>query len=226
MIRARFLLASAVALGFASTAAPAAAAALAGYGFRSGTAIARFHGEYGDLIDSESRVGFTGGLVARFKLSPLLSVQPEIGWVSKGDEGDLPGLHYEHRLDYLEIPVLLRLGLPTGPSVEPFLLAGPGLGIRTGSGVKLESRTSPSAPAATGVQPAIIYERVGTFDGPRFRSQEWSAIGGAGLALGRGPLRIVLDTRYALGLTGILEGADRSWAHNRAWITTLGFELR
>jgi hypothetical protein len=35
-----------------------------------------------------------------------------------------------------------------------------------------------------------------------------------------------VDSRYALGLAGTFAGADRSYAHNRSWVTTLGIELR
>jgi len=231
MIPLRPLLAAAATLGLVSTAVPSSAASLAGYGFRAGAASSTIHGGLRDLVGSEPRIGFAGAFFARYSLGGLLSVQPEFGWSSKGDEGsftvDATPVQFETRLDYLEIPVLLRLDIPTGWFLEPHALAGSGVGIRTGSSVVVNAALPPlTAARSPRVQQANIFENVGTFDNPRFRTFDWSAIAGGGLALGRGPLRFVIDSRYTLGLVGIVPDTDRSWGSNGSWTTTLGIEWR
>jgi len=98
------------------------------------------------------------------------------------------------------------------------------MGFRTGSG--FESDFSSSAPSYQRVQPAIIFENIGTFDSPHYRDVDWSVIMGGGLALRYSAFRVVLDTRFAMGLSGTFADADASFAHNGSWITTLGIELR
>jgi len=242
MIPTRLLVVSATALGLASAAVTATAGSIAGYGVRTGVAASTIHGDHADALGSGARMGFSGSLFCRFSLGRMLSVQPELGWTSKGEQRDLGitytpttgpdltpqtlTLSYDRRIDYLEIPVLLRLGFPNGSSFEPYLLGGPGVAFRTGSGLELQSTSTAIASGYGHIQRATIFEGAGTFDDPHYRDVDWSAIAGGGLAWGRAPLRVVVESRYALGLAGVFADTDRSVAHNGSWITTLGIELR
>jgi hypothetical protein len=241
MISTRPLPAAILALGLLAAAAPVRAASLAGYGFRSGVASSSVHGNYDEALGSEERIGFAGGLFARYPIGGLFSLQMELGWVSKGDEGAFSVTYattsgpfayqtietrWETRVDYLEIPVLLHLAIPTGTFVEPFALAGPAVGFRTGSSRTVDFASFPATPGPVRIQNANIFEEVGTFDNPQFEDVDWSVIGGGGLKFGRGPIRIVIDSRYTLGLVGILPGQDRSAGYNGSWATTLGIELK
>jgi outer membrane protein with beta-barrel domain len=216
----RLLLASATALALVAVTHRAAGGQI--YGFRSGLASSSILGGYRDGLASDTRLGFTVSAFYRFALGDLFSIQPELGWTSKGDKGELSltyvpptgpptpvtiGNSFEQRIDYLEIPVLLRIAAPNGSLFEPYLLAGPQVGFRTGSGLEMEIDA-------------------GTFDDPHYRDVDWSMIAGGGLAFGRAPFRIVVDARYAYGLTGTFANADASIAHNGSWLTTLGIELR
>jgi hypothetical protein len=241
MISTRFLLVSAVTLGLVSIAGPAASGSDVSFGFRTGVASSSMLGEYDDTVGSESRTSFATAMFCRFPLTRLLSIQPELAWTSKGDQGELAitymppggpsttpvtiGLSFEHRIDYLEIPVLLRLGAPNGSLFEPYLLMGPGVAFHISSyaGKKLMHDASLNNAR---IQRANIYENIGTFVGPPYRDVDWSVIAGGGLALGHAPFRIVVDSRYALGLVGTFASADHSFAHNGSWVTTLGIEIR
>ena len=136
---------------------------------------------------------------------------------------------YDTRLDYVEIPLLLRADIPTGWFFEPYVVAGSGVGFRTGSSVTFDVTSTPAAPLPPGparVRHANIFEDVGTLGNPNFENVDWSVIGGGGITLGRGPIRIVMDARYTHGLAGIYQSIDASGAHNASWAATLGIELR
>jgi hypothetical protein len=241
MIPNRLFIASAVVLGLALTARAAAAAQIASYGFRTGIASSTILGDFDEGNGSDYRNGFSGSLYCQFRLNHLLSIQPELGWTSKGDEGafsvtyipptgpptpvtiDYP-LH--RRIDYLEIPVLLRIGAPSGSFFEPYLVMGPGVAFRTGEDVEVEGAPDFGATPNARIRMASIYENIGTFDNPNYRDVDWSAIAGGGLAMGSWPFRVVVDTRFALGLVGTFASAEHSFAHNGSWITTIGIQLR
>ena len=233
-----FLIATATAVAAASAVAPASAASFAGYGFRSGVALSRFQG----AGESGTRAGFAGSAFARISLGGVLSIQPEIGWVSKGDEGSVsirytnpgPGpittetvdYAFQTHLDYLEVPLLLRLDLPAAASLTPHVLMGAAVAFRIGSGRTSDVTLPLPQPSSPQVRRSLIYEEAGTFNDPNFRDVDWSMIAGGRLAIGRGALQIVIDGRYALGLVGVYPNLDRSKAHNGSWITTVGIELR
>lgn len=74
----------------------------------------------------DSRTGLIGGLSLVMPIAGAVGLQPELLFVSKGAEGSNGdnGL----KLDYVELPVLLRLSLAEGTPVNPHIYAGPYFG--------------------------------------------------------------------------------------------------
>jgi len=64
----------------------------------------------------DSYAGFVAGLFLRMRLLSFLMIQPELLYSQQGSSN----LH----IDYLQIPVLVKLGIPLG-SVTPLVFAGP-----------------------------------------------------------------------------------------------------
>jgi opacity protein-like surface antigen len=81
-------------------------------------------------INSSSRTGFMVGGFADIGMSRIISIRPGIRYVTKGfsiDQGQ--GTMLTHKLNYLEIPMLLKAGIPLR-QVVPYFMAGPTLGIQ------------------------------------------------------------------------------------------------
>jgi hypothetical protein len=72
-----------------------------------------------------------GGFI-RFSINDIFSIQSEINFDSKGSRINTIDNLYEYvYLDYLEIPVLLESKFRKDKILQPFILAGPALGINT-----------------------------------------------------------------------------------------------
>lgn len=92
---------------------------------KGGLNTAFFAGE--DAGGTEPRLGAVGGAGLRFNASPALGVQVEALYSQEGAvEDDGSGTF---RLDYLDIPILLRAGLPVSPYADAGLYAGAQIGI-------------------------------------------------------------------------------------------------
>ncbi len=115
-------------------------------GAKGGLTFANLHGASENF---DNRVGFLIGGFAKFSLPGTpFAIQPEIMYSQKGaaDGGN------EIRVDYLEIPVLIKYAVvPTGV-VQPNLFIGPYAGIRLiaesdggllGGSTNLENETHP-----------------------------------------------------------------------------------
>jgi len=159
-----FLIGAVVAL----LALPQSAAAGVRFGLKGGANIANVNGNWDDTLgDWKSTVGFCGGIFIELNFGKILTIQPEVLYTMKGadtGEGKL-------KFDYIEIPVLLKLRIPTG-SLHPFVFAGPAFGFSLKAlinGVEISDM-----PAA-----------------------DYSAVIGGGLQLGRS---IHVDVRYTMGL--------------------------
>lgn len=147
---------------------PQTAAADVRFGIKGGASIANVNGNFAaDIEDWKSTVGFCGGIFLEFNFGRILTIQPEVLYTMKGVDTGTGKLKF----DYLEIPVLLKLRIPTG-SLHPFVFAGPAFGFNLKAlieGYKIDNMPS----------------------------SDYSAVLGGGLQLGRS---VHIDVRYTMGL--------------------------
>lgn len=84
-----------------------------------------------DVGAADWRPGFNAGLFFTYQATPFIAVQPEVSWNVRGAKNANTLLNDgadRFRLDYIDIPVLLKVGLPL-EHIQPRLLVGPYLSI-------------------------------------------------------------------------------------------------
>lgn len=151
--------------------------------------------------------GWTAGGVAEISFGNYFALQPEISWMQKGfrwDEStgidigkvEVPvGARADFRSNYLEAPLLAKLKLGN-ERVQGYLVAGPSFGYA----LKAKIITTPRVffefdPIKTDVNlDNIDYERF-----------EVSAVGGLGVQLNLGGLKLFADARYQHGFTELYD---------------------
>ncbi|RCW92548.1 porin family protein [Winogradskyella arenosi] len=101
-------------------------------GAKGGVNFSKLSGD--DFDDVDSRTSFNAGLVAEIPISERLSFQPEVFYSGQGfdiAERDQDNVfdtdeNIEYQLDYIQVPLLLKVYLVKGLSVE----AGPQFGFK------------------------------------------------------------------------------------------------
>jgi hypothetical protein len=78
---------------------------------------------------SNSRTGLIIGGVMDIGISPTIAVTGGLRYVMKGFQVTNQGVTFTDKLNYLEVPVLLKVKFPL-TEVKPYLIGGPTLGIR------------------------------------------------------------------------------------------------
>ena len=163
-----------------------------------------------EVIDSKT--GFVGGAFATFGLGSLFAVQPELLYSQKGFEASEGELTAQLGTNYVEIPVLLKAQFQLA-MLRPAIYAGPVLSMETGCTV------------------SIVGVSVDCDDDEDFvdrEKSEWGAVFGANLDFFLGPVMLLLDARYQLGLTNLadVEDSDEE-VKNRVWqiMAGIGFTL-
>jgi opacity protein-like surface antigen len=176
-----------------------------GLGIKAGLNIASLSGKDADSISvpelpiylpsSGSRLGLIGGLFFSMQFTDVFGAQIEAAYSMKGRKysksvnspvGSLT-VDGTVAVDYLEFPILAKVVIPTSGPLNPFVYAGPSIGILLSSKLKF---------AASGAMSADT-----TVDIKEFTSG--SDIGlafGAGIAFKMG---LLFDLRYTLGLSTI-----------------------
>ena len=153
-------------------------------GPKAGLNIANFVGDDANFfgIDFESRTGFTGGIFFMFQFSSLFAIQPEAYYTMKGATLSGENSDITWSLDYIEVPVLLKLIIPVvGSNIRPSVFAGPSVGFNTTAKIKSESEEQD------------IKEDV--------KSTDFGLVFGGGIGIMIGKNELGFDIRYILGLS-------------------------
>ncbi|WP_420456225.1 porin family protein [Rubrivirga sp.] len=168
---------------------------------KGGLNTAFFSGD--DALIFDPRLGASGGAGLRFDVSPSLGVQVEALYSQEGAKQDNGSGTYE--LDYIDVPVLLRAGLPLTRYADAGLYAGPQIGIP--------------------VRAEFAPDR-----GPNEDEQTRTDIG---IALGAdywsGPVGV--DLRYVIGLQDAFDDeidgvpVDPLFVRNQAFTVSLGYRF-
>jgi len=126
-----------------------------------------------------------GGAFLCYNITEIFAIQPEVLFAMKGakaSEGD-----EKWNINYIEIPLLFKVNLPTEGNIDPFLCAGPGIGIL------LSSKQTNG-------------EEVDVKD--YTKSTNFGIIAGVGAAYQMEKGAISLEARYEVGLSTIADAGD------------------
>jgi len=160
-------------------------------------------------VDTKLRTSFHAGAGVTFGLNERFNIGVGGYYSQQGVKFTAPGeADATLKLDYVQVPVTLGLGFPTGGSVHPFLFAGPVLGFRatckaSGSGVSVDC---------------------GQF-GLDLKSTEFSALFGGGLGFAAGTGMFTVNVWYDLGFTNIIKDpvSGAPSPKNRVFGVSLGY---
>lgn len=166
-----------------------AAAQSVSFGLMAGGSLSTFTGDF--VEDAKNYGGFIGGGFARIGVAGF-AIQPGVYYTSKGAKAeDVVGTaDATTKLDYIQIPVVFRVGLGTGKT-RFYVGAGPAIGIKIGCKITLQG--------ASGVDDSCPDGEDGS---PK--STEVSGIAEAGIEFGK----FSIGARADLGLTNAFKAVE------------------
>ena len=186
-------------------AASAASAQGMEIGVKGGLSVAEFSGGDNDFDEAEgSRKGLVAGAFLAFPLGGPLSLQPEALFAQKGSAYDFSDLDTTIKLDYVEVPLLLKARFGVG--IRPYVFAGPYVGFRLSA--KADSDAGDDGPDGLDLED----ETKGT---------DYGYVAGAGLEIGV----VLVEARYARGLGGIASDEIEDDIDNAVWSVLVGLRF-
>jgi hypothetical protein len=155
------------------------------FGVRAGTVISKANFEGGMLdVDSKSKFGFDLAAVFDFPIGDVFSFGPEVHWVQRNTEaeGATENEGFTQKLDYIHVPVLVRLhfGRPSGLQV----FAGPSLDYLLDAKIDYNDETRDDLDSKD-----------------NYTELTFGGVLGAGIQLGP----VLLDVRYNIGFGDIYD---------------------
>ncbi len=152
-----------------------------------------------------ARSGFAAGVSVLGRLAPHLGVVPGAMFIEKGYQATAAGITSSLKLDYIEIPVLLRVWGGTG-NTRVFALGGPAAAFR----VSCSDEISGGSIAAGGVCTS------GTTN--NLKSADISVMFGGGVQVHA----ISIGARYDLGLTDVYTNDSGTATYRNRALLILG----
>ena len=103
------------------------------FGVKAGVNIATWRGDDADLLGSiyekKPRIGFVGGVYSTIVLAKIFALQPELLFTMAGTKYKYDEFseydYYTLKLNYIQLPVLLKFYIPMPGNVKPTIFAGP-----------------------------------------------------------------------------------------------------
>lgn len=184
-------------LGLLAGIAGAAQAQEIRFGVKVGANLSNVSGD--DTDEFKSLVGLNAGVAANFAFSELISLQPELLFSMKGAKLEEGGDKIESRLNYLDLPVLLKVNAD-----GLFFEAGPQVGFL------LSQKTT----VDIGGQTMTSTETEGT------RKVDLGYVVGLGYQLSSGPS---LGLRYNGGISDLSDPSGSSKQRNSVFQLQLGY---
>ncbi|MFI2742056.1 porin family protein [Zhouia sp. PK063] len=177
-------------------------------GAKGGVNISTFTGD--DIGEKDTRTSFNAGLVFELPVSERFSIQPEVLYSAQGytilkvDQENFADVddNTEYQLDYIQVPVLAKIYLVDGLSVE----AGPSFNFKVNEEID-------RAPTEDGGDIDISNEDSNIND------FEFGLAGGLSYKFNNG---FFLSGRYSYGVTKLIKDSDAD-IHNSVWQFGLGF---
>ena len=165
------------------------------FGIKGGTNIAEHSfKEQGTTINRESINGFTLGAVLEVGLTDNIFIQPEAVFVQKGSELETPTLGEKINVNYLDVPVLLKLKLLNTKMLNINLLGGPSFGLAL-NGEETDANNQ------------TIDINFGGENG--FKRFELGVNAGGGIGVNLGSIGVFGDVRYLFGVSNISDDTNR-----------------
>jgi len=171
---------------------------LTGYGLKAGVNMANFSGDDVDIegADKKMRLGFSAGGFVTYSISEMFALQPEVFYTMKGAKYEAEDGDVTFKYDYLEIPVLAKVTIPTEGNIAPNLFIGPALAINLSAKAK--------ADVDIGGYEAGVELDVKDWT----KSTDFGLVFGAGVDIGMPHSAITVDGRYVLGLATTHEAEE------------------
>lgn len=185
-------------------------------GVEAGAIVAKTTGEGDDELDSR-KAPYLGATLIVQKPGAVVGFQTGLTYAPKGATFEETGIKATLALNYVEVPLLIRISPFKGAKVVPTFVVGGALGLKAGCKYKVEDGSESSE-----------FDCDEGGDGPQVKSFDFGLTGGAEVAIPIGTRMMLAPTlRYTRGMINIPDTDDPTdKAKNMALQFGVGFRIR
>jgi hypothetical protein len=167
------------------------------FGFTAGLNLSKFAAK--DLGPTSNRQGFIGGAVLVTPFTPNFSTQLEALYSMKGMKSlssSNSANYATFKLNYIEIPVMLRGDAPVSMPVKPFAFTGPAFDFQVSCGSDVIANGRSTSESCNDIESSAS-------SGLKFNKFDVGWVFGGGLGFDVNNRRVSVSARYEVGLRTI-----------------------
>ncbi len=171
-------------------------------GLKAGLSVSRVIGDYVVEENSKLRYGLSGGGFLIYDITENFGLQAELLYTQKGGKGPIGSEDVTIKLDYIELPIMLRYQLERTNCF--YFNGGFDIAYNSNNAMVTSSKT-------------YVFDDIKKID--------YGIVIGAGCQFGLGNLPMYIDMRYYHGLTTVNDGSDPVDVKNTCLYFTIGIDL-
>jgi hypothetical protein len=160
------------------------------FGVLAGGNFANLSGS--DVNGAKNRTGFVAGVALDFNGVSGFGVEVDGLYSQEGAKIPSKGGDATLKLDYVQVPVLLKYRFQTHTPVRPFIVLGPYAAFRAKCDVELGGSSTSCA----------------DFTGSNAKSTDFGGTAGAGVGFSLGKQELSISARYNMGFTKIFSNSN------------------
>lgn len=169
-------------------------------GIKGGLSEANLNGDA--VANNSYKPGLVVGGFMSYDITEIFCIQPEVLFVMKGAKFATADSSFTDKINYIEVPILVKVSLPVSGKIKPSLYAGPTFNFLL------------SAKSADGTE--IDFK-------DQISSMDFGIAAGAMVSYQMDKASIFVEGRYDAGLKTIVKNADDTG--NKPDITNGGFQI-
>ena len=167
------------------------------FGFTAGVNSSTISGS--DLGDNVSRrTGFAAGALLVLPLSSNIAIEPELLYSTKGIESHDSGIDASLKMNYVQLPVLVRVEIPASGGTKPFLYGGPAISYKASCNVEVSGQGTNISSGCDNLES----------DTEKLKTIDYGLVAGGGLLFDVGGRKFTIGARYDHSLGKIAESSD------------------
>jgi hypothetical protein len=151
-----------------------------------------------DVGNASRRTGFMAGALIVIPVSPTFAIQPELLYTMKGATSNDVDVGSTFKMNYAEIPVLLRVDIPASGGTKPFFYGGPAVSFKVSCDIEATSQGSTVSASCDELES----------QGVKVKTVDYGVVVGGGLAFDVGGRAFTIGARYDHSLGKIVEDSD------------------
>ena len=156
-----------------------------------------------ELPDFKSRSGFHAGADLAIAIAPMFDIQAGAAYSQKGATAAESGIDATVAIDYIDVPLLFVVNIPTSGNITPRLFAG------AVASFEMSCKLKQSVAGEGSVSEDCDEGNVGAR-----KTSYFSGLFGGGIGFAAGPGNLLLDVGYQLGLTNVSDDPGQTVKEN------------